>query len=308
MSTAIYTHPTCQLHEMGSGHPESPARLIAINQALVAGKIANQFIQLEAPLANETQLALVHSEEHIRHIKKHRPERGYYQIDADTTLNPSSWTAACAAAGAAIAATSAVIEGKVDNAFCAIRPPGHHATPTAAMGFCLFNNIALAAQHALTNCGLERVAIVDFDVHHGNGTQAAFQGDERVLMVSFFQHPLYPYSGTERSSSNMANIPVPAHTDGTAIRALVEQHWLPLLHQHKPQMIFISAGFDAHRDDPIGQMRLVEDDYLWMTQQLKHIAQLYSQGRIVSCLEGGYNTSALASSVMAHIIGLAGSA
>lgn len=304
MSTAFYTHPACQLHEMGAGHPECPERLIAIDKELASSQISNHLLHHEAPLATEAQLALVHSQEHILRIKQHRPEHGYYPLDGDTTLNPASWTAALAAAGAAIAATNAVIEGQVNNAFCAIRPPGHHATPTTPMGFCLFNNIALATRHALSHGGLERVAIIDFDVHHGNGTQAAFQDDERVLMVSFFQHPLYPYSGTELSSPNMLNIPVPANTDGKIIRALVERHWLPALHRHKPQMIFISAGFDAHRDDLIGQMRLVEDDYLWMTQQIQQIAGLYSQGRIVSCLEGGYNTAALARSVVAHIKGL----
>jgi acetoin utilization deacetylase AcuC-like enzyme len=304
MSTAIYTHPACLLHEMGAGHPECPERLIAIDSELGASPIFGQLLHRQAALATEQQLTLVHSDAHIHRIKHNSPAHGYYELDGDTTLNPSSWTAGLAAAGAAIAATDAVIDGQVNNAFCAIRPPGHHATPTAAMGFCLFNNIALAAQHALTNRRLERVALIDFDVHHGNGTQAAFEGDERVLMVSFFQHPLYPYSGTESAGDNMLNIPVPAHTNGATIRKLVAEHWLPALHRFQPQMIFISAGFDAHRDDIIGQMRLVEDDYLWMTRHIQRIAALYSQGRIVSCLEGGYNTTALALSVLAHLRGL----
>ena len=305
MATAFYTHPACRLHEMGPGHPECPERLAAIDVELKISQLDERLQRREAPLATEQQLALVHTEHHISRIKRHIPARGYFQIDGDTLLNPSSWTAALAAAGAAIAATDAVLAGQVNNAFCAVRPPGHHATPTNAMGFCLFNNVALAAQHALTDCGLERVAIVDFDVHHGNGTQAVFLDDGRVLMVSFFQHPLYPYSGTEANSANMQNIPVPANTDGTVVRALVEQHWLPALHKHRPQMIFISAGFDAHRDDPIGQMRLVQEDYKWMTQQIRQIADQYSEGRIVSCLEGGYNTTALALSVVAHIEAMA---
>ncbi|MGZ3239809.1 MAG: histone deacetylase family protein, partial [Burkholderiaceae bacterium] len=230
---------------------------------------------------------------------------GYYSLDGDTSLNAYSWQAALRAAGAAVAATDAVIAGELDNAFCAIRPPGHHARPSEPMGFCLFNNVAIAARHAMDVHGLQRVAIVDFDVHHGNGTEEAFRNDPRVLMVSFFQHPFYPYSGTENASTHAVNIPVPAHTKGDVVRQLITEQWLPALHAHRPEMIFISAGFDAHREDDIGQMGLVEADYSWITQQMMAIAKQYAQGRIVSCLEGGYNLSALGRSVVAHLKALA---
>ena len=202
---------------------------------------------------------------------------------------------------AALAATDAVIAGELDNAFCAIRPPGHHATHAAPMGFCMFNNVAIAARHAMEVHGLERIAIIDFDVHHGNGTEEAFLHDPRVLMTSFFQHPFYPFSGTEAAPENILGVPVPAYSDGKVVRQLVLEKWLPALHAHQSQMIFISAGFDAHYEDDMAQMKLVEDDYAWMTEQIMQVAKLYAQGRIVSCLEGGYNLSALGRSVVAHL-------
>jgi acetoin utilization deacetylase AcuC-like enzyme len=205
------------------------------------------------------------------------------------------------AAGAALAATDAVIAGELENAFCAVRPPGHHACRDHAMGFCFFNNVAIAARYALERHGLKRVAIVDFDVHHGNGTEDILSGDERVLMVSFFQHPLYPYSGEGAHAGNMVNLPVPAYTRGPAIRELIEQVWMPRLEAFKPEMIFISAGFDAHRDDDLGQLGLVESDYQWITSKIKEVARKHSSGRIVSSLEGGYNLDALGRSVEAHL-------
>jgi acetoin utilization deacetylase AcuC-like enzyme len=195
--------------------------------------------------------------------------------------------------------------GELDNAFCAVRPPGHHACHDHAMGFCFINNVAVAAKYALERHGLQRVAIVDFDVHHGNGTEDIVAGDERILMVSFYQHPFYPYGGSTSKAANLVNLPVPAHTRGDKVRALVEQFWLPRLHAHRPEMIFISAGFDAHRDDDLGQMGLVEADYAWITQQIKAVAEQYGHGRIVSCLEGGYNLRALGRSVEAHVRALA---
>ncbi len=209
------------------------------------------------------------------------------------------------AAGAALAATDAVIAGSVQNAFCAVRPPGHHARPSEPMGFCLFNNIAIAARHALESHGLARVAIIDFDVHHGNGTAESFRDDPRVLMASFFQHPLYPYTDPEPRTATCINIPVPARSNGEVVRKLVSEHWLPALHAFKPEMIFISAGFDAHRDDEIGGMALVEEDYAWLTKEIMIVAREYCQGRIVSTLEGGYNLSALGRSVVAHVKALA---
>jgi acetoin utilization deacetylase AcuC-like enzyme len=311
MTTAIYTHPDCKRHEMGSWHPECPERLQAIQDQLIASRIDDLLDHREAPEADLADIARVHTPGAIARIRENVPpitesHSGYYPLDADTMLNAYSWKAALRAAGAAVAATDAVIAGEIDNAFCAIRPPGHHARPSEAMGFCLFGNVAIAAKHAMEVHGLQRVAIVDFDVHHGNGTEEAFRDDARVLMVSFFQHPFYPYSGTGHPSENMVNIPVPAYTKGAEIREVVTERWLPALHAHRPEMIFISAGFDAHREDDLGQMGLVEANYAWITQQIMMVAGEHAKGRIVSCLEGGYNLSALGRSVVAHMKVLAG--
>ncbi len=295
---------------MGDWHPECPARLQAIDDQLIASGLANLLDHREAPVAPLEALSRVHTDAAIAMVRDHLPAAGeYHPLDADTLLNQHSWQAALRAAGAAIAATDAVIRGEIDNAFCAIRPPGHHATPSLPMGFCLFNNVAIAAAHALHVHGLQRVAIVDFDVHHGNGTEDACSGDSRILMVSFFQHPLYPYSGVHPAGTapaNLVNIPVPAYTRGDAVRELVKQHWLPALDAHRPELILISAGFDAHREDDIAAMGLVEADYAWITRQLVDVAQRHANGRIVSGLEGGYAVSALGRSVVAHLKALAG--
>ena len=223
------------------------------------------------------------------------------QIDPDTSAGPGSWQAALRAAGAAVAATDAVIDGSADTAFCAVRPPGHHATRDQAMGFCFFNNVAVAARHALDVRGLQRVAVFDFDVHHGNGTEDIVAGDERILMVSFFQHPLYPYCGGVPKGENMVNLPIPPYTRGMELRDMIEAMWMPRLEAFKPQMVFISAGFDAHREDELGQLGLVEADYEWITRRVKDVADRHAKGRIVSCLEGGYALGALARSVAAHV-------
>lgn len=295
---------------MGDWHPECPARLQAIDDQLIASGIANLLEQREAPRASVEDLKLVHADAAIARVQAHIPAHGdYYALDSDTLLNEHSWDAALRAAGAAIAATDAVMAGEIANAFCSVRPPGHHATPDSPMGFCLFNNVAIAARHAMQVYGLERIAIVDFDVHHGNGTEEAFADDPRVLMVSFFQHPLYPYSGVHTAGTgpaNMVNVPLPAYTRGDVVRDIVRQRWLPALHAHRPEIIFISAGFDAHREDDIASMGLVEADYAWITKQLVEVARLYAKGRIVSCLEGGYALSALGRSVVAHLKALAG--
>lgn len=303
MSTAIYSHIDCRMHEMGEWHPESPARLQAIEDQLILARLDGLIEMREAPLAELPIIARNHSLEAIALVRERTPaEPGqYYPLDGDTLLNSWSWKAALRAAGAAVAATDAVIAGSIDNAFCAIRPPGHHARPGEPMGFCLFNNVAIAARHAMESHGLERIAIVDFDVHHGNGTAESFKDDPRVLMASFFQHPFYPYTEPEPLTANCVNIPVPAHSGGDVVRQLVLEHWLPALHAHRPQMIFISAGFDAHREDDIGELGLVEADYAWITRQLMTVASEHAGGRIVSCLEGGYNLSALARSVVAHV-------
>lgn len=301
MATGYISHADFYKHEMGSHHPETPLRLHAIEDQLILSRIDDFLMRLEAPLATESQIALVHEPAMINFLKSSVPEQGYREIDADTAMNAFSYQAALRAAGACIAGVDAVMQGVVDNVFCAVRPPGHHAEPDHAQGFCIFNNIAIAAQHALTQYGLKRIAIIDFDVHHGNGTERAFQNDPRVMMCSFFQHPFYPYSGHQPQTPQMINIPVPAFTSSTDIRALVLDQWLPRLTEFEPELVLISAGFDAHREDDMGQLQLVEADYAWMTEQLHTLAKKYAQGRIVSTLEGGYHLSALGRSVVAHI-------
>ena len=301
MTTAVYSHPACSRHEMGAWHPEAPARLQAIEDQLIASRIDAYLVRREAPAADLADVRRVHSDSAIALVRDHLPTAGdYYPLDGDTLLNQYSWQAALHAAGAAVAATDAVLAGEFDNAFCAIRPPGHHARPNMPMGFCLFNNVAIAVRRALDVHGLQRVAIVDFDVHHGNGTDEAFAQEPRVLMTSFFQHPFYPYSGGE-PRAHAVNVPLPAYSGGDAVREAVRAQWLPALHAFAPQMIFVSAGFDAHRDDDMAQMALVEADYAWLTQQIMALAAQYADGRIVSCLEGGYNLSALGRSVVAHL-------
>ncbi len=305
MLTGFLSHQDCLRHEMGGFHPESPERVQAIEDQLILSRIDGFLRYIDPPLATEEQLALVHSREHIEFVKSHVPATGHYEVDGDTSMNPHTWQAALRSAGGAIAAVDAVMAGEVRNAFCCLRPPGHHAEPTKAMGFCFFNNVAIAASYAMQKYKLKRVAIVDFDVHHGNGTEAAFLDNPNVLMCSFFQHPFYPYSGSEVAKNHMVNLPVSAYTTGMEIRELVDVAWLPKIREFKPEFIFISAGFDAHREDDMGQLGLVEADYAWITRQLMMMAKEYSKGRIVSCLEGGYNLSALARSVVAHIKELA---
>ena len=308
--TGFFSHPACRKHEMGAGHPECPERLDAINDWLLATGVLDALEQCEAPQAPLADLELAHGRMHIAALRgltdglRDEINAGgptHAQIDPDTNLNIHTWDAALFAAGAALAATDAVMAGELENAFCAVRPPGHHACRDKAMGFCFFNNVAVAARYALERYGLERVAIVDFDVHHGNGTEDIVAGDPRILMASFFQHPFYPYGGARSDADNLLNVPLPAYSKGDAVRTVVERDWLPRLHAFAPQMIFISAGFDAHRDDELGQMGLVEADYAWITRQLKAVAQRHAQGRIVSCLEGGYQLDALARSVEAHV-------
>ncbi len=295
---------------MGEGHPECPARLDAITDHLIATGLDAALSHRDAPQVSMEDVQRAHSAHYateIRDLMQTLARDGLHKaIDPDTSACPQTWAAMQRAAGAAVAATDDVLAGRASNAFCAVRPPGHHATRDAAMGFCFFNNVAIAARRALDVHGLQRVAIVDFDVHHGNGTEDIIANDERVLMVSFFQHPLYPFSGAVPRGTNMVNVPVPPYARGAAVRELVVAQWLPALEAFKPQMLFISAGFDAHRDDELGQMGLVEADYAWLTRTLMDVAQRHAQGRIVSCLEGGYALDALARSVAAHLRVLAG--
>jgi acetoin utilization deacetylase AcuC-like enzyme len=308
--TGYFTHPDCRRHEMGNGHPECPERLAAIDDRLLAAGISPLLDHREAPEASVNDIELAHGRMHVAAMRGLGQELAeaieaggpsYAQIDPDTAMNLHSWSAMLRAAGAALAATDAVIAGELQNAFCATRPPGHHATRGRAMGFCFFNNVAIAARYALERHGLKRVAVVDFDVHHGNGTEDILSGDPRVLMVGFFQHPFYPYTGADSHADNMVNLPVPAYTRGMDIREMIEMAWMPRLEAFKPEMIFISAGFDAHREDDLGQLGLTENDYTWITARVKEIARKYAKGRIVSSLEGGYNLSALGRSVEAHL-------
>ena len=295
---------------MGAGHPECPERLDAIEDRLLITGVGDALDRRDAPLAALGDIELAHDRMLIAAIRGLGDQLAddiwaggpaHVQIDPDTAMNVHTWNAALRAAGAVMAATDSVIAGEMENAFCAVRPPGHHAERAKAMGFCFFNNIAIAAKYALERHGLQRVAIVDFDVHHGNGTEDIIKGDERILMVSFFQHPFYPFSGADTHATNMVNLPVPAYTRGMDIRELIEIMWIPRLEAFKPEMIFISAGFDAHREDDIGQMGLTEQDYAWITERIKNVAKRHAKGRIVSALEGGYNLSALGRSVEAHI-------
>ncbi|MBS0433749.1 MAG: histone deacetylase family protein [Proteobacteria bacterium] len=310
MSTAFFTHADCRRHDMGAGHPECPQRLDAIEDHLIATGLDIALTRHDAPLVDLKDVELAHTHHYVaelRDLLQQIEASGEPKaLDPDTAANPGTWRAALRAAGAAVAATDAVLDGRAENAFCAVRPPGHHATRDEAMGFCFFNNVAVAARHALDVRGLERVAVIDFDVHHGNGTEDILAGDERVLMVSFFQHPLYPYSGAVPKATNMLNLPIPPYTRGGELRELIEANWMPALNAFRPQMVFISAGFDAHREDDLGQLGLVEADYEWITMRVKDVADRHAKGRIVSCLEGGYNLSSLARSVAAHLRVLTG--
>ncbi|CAN5275446.1 histone deacetylase family protein [soil metagenome] len=310
MPTAYFTHPACRRHEMGAGHPECPQRLDAIEDWLIGNGVDVALARHEAGAVALSDIELAHTHGYVGEISELlqtcSADGRSRAVDPDTLAGPHTFQAALHAAGAAVEATDLVLDGKAENAFCAVRPPGHHATRDAAMGFCFFNNVAIAARHALDVRGLQRVAIVDFDVHHGNGTEDIIAGDARVLMVSLFQHSLYPFSGAVPKGENMVNVPMAPYTRGPEVRAMIEQMWLPALECFAPEMIFISAGFDAHRDDDLGQMGLVEADYTWITEQIKAVAERHAQGRIVSCLEGGYNLPALGRSVGAHLRVLAG--
>jgi acetoin utilization deacetylase AcuC-like enzyme len=290
---------------MGSYHPECPARLTAIEDQLIASGMINLLLHEEAPLATREQLERVHPAAYIDALEANVPQHGLVHLDPDTAMNPHTLDAAKRAAGAAILATDLVMGKKVRAAFCSVRPPGHHAERARAMGFCFFNNVAVGVRHALEHHGLQRVAVVDFDVHHGNGTEEIFADDDRVLMVSTFQHPFYPYSGTDGRSERMVNVPLAAYSTGERFRQAVVQFWMPALERFAPEMIFISAGFDAHRDDDMASLMLTEADYAWVTEQLRGLADRTAQGRMVSSLEGGYELHALGRSVAAHIKALA---
>lgn len=303
MTLALITHPDCALHETVSYHPETAARLTAIEDQLLASGLEMILHQYQAPLVTWEQLSRVHSAAYLKEIfhKFDNEEQERIWIDADTVVTPGSLTAARRAAGAAVEGVELVMQDQHRLAFCCVRPPGHHAERDRAMGFCLFNNVAVGAAHALQQCGVNKLAIVDFDAHFGNGTEQIFQDDDRVLICSSFQHPLYPDTGTPSYEGHIINVPLEAGAGGEALRAGVEQHWLPALDNFQPELILISAGFDGHREDDMSELNLVEDDYAWLSEQIKLVADRHAKGRIVSVLEGGYALSALGRSVVAHL-------
>jgi acetoin utilization deacetylase AcuC-like enzyme len=306
MLPAYISHPDCGKHEMGTMHPECPERISAIHDHLLIKGLLEFMQPYDAPQASEAQLARAHTMLHLHEIAAKSPDTGYMQLDPDTWMNGFTYQAALRAAGAAVLATDLVLGGKASVAFCNVRPPGHHAQRANAGGFCFFNNVAVGIRHALDVHGLERVALVDFDVHHGNGSEDILHDEPRVLMCSTFEYDLYPFCGSEPRGPNMVNVGLPPRSGSEGFRAAVEQFWLPALEKFQPQLIFFSAGFDGHREDDMGNLGLVEADYEWVTQQVMRIARRYAQGRAVSCLEGGYAMSALARSAAAHVKALIG--
>lgn len=291
---------------MPGGHPEAPARLEAIERELKADGFWTRMRHESAVMADFSQLQSVHTKEYLEHLQNSSPASGYYALDPDTSMNPHTFQAALFAAGAAILGVDRVMQHQTWKGFCSVRPPGHHARKAQAMGFCFINNIAVAAMYALERYTLGRVAILDFDVHHGNGTQDIFADDERVLFCSTHQHPFYPYTGAPIADPNIVNVPLSAGSGSREFRQAVLQYWLPALVRFKPEFIFVSAGFDAHRDDPLGGLDLSEADYSWIGGQIRNFADIYCAGRVLSCLEGGYNVDALARSVSAYISALDG--
>jgi acetoin utilization deacetylase AcuC-like enzyme len=291
---------------MGADHPECPNRLSAINDRLVATGLLDYMKSYDASLATVEQLCRAHSHDYVQAILDSAPATGYVRVDPDTLMNPFTVQAALRSAGAAVRATDLVLAGEVNSAFCAVRPPGHHAERSAAMGFCFFNNVAVGIHHALAHHGLERVALIDFDVHHGNGSEDIFQNDSRVLMCSIFETGLYPFSGEDSTAANMVNVGLPARSGGSAFREAVVDRWLPALEDFRPELIYISAGFDGHREDDMGNLGLVEADYAWVTQRMMEVARRHCQGRVISCLEGGYVLNPLGRSASAHIKALIG--
>jgi acetoin utilization deacetylase AcuC-like enzyme len=301
MHTAYITHPSCLKHDMGSDHPECPARIHAIEDQLIASGLLQFLDQHVARAASREELGRVHTPDYIESVFQLSPTAGLVYLDGDTAMNPHTLEAALHAAGAAVQAVDLVLSGKAANAFCNIRPPGHHAGRSGAAGFCIFNNVALAAAHALECHGLQRVAIADFDVHHGNGTEDIFHDDPRVMLCSTFRHPYYPHMGAHSGNEHIINVPLPAGTAGAEFRAAVMAQWLPALERFQPQLLLISAGFDAHREDEMGGFALSDADYIWVSKLLKEFAGRCCAGHIVSVLEGGYALHALGRCALAHI-------
>ena len=306
MHTVYLTHPMCLKHDMGADHPECPARIQAIEDQLIASGLLNFLDHQEPQKVTLEQLLRVHSESYVESVFAKAPASGLVHLDGDTAMNQFSLDAALFAAGAAVKAVDMVMLQQAENAFCNIRPPGHHAGRESSAGFCIFNNVAVAASYAIAQYGLQRVAIADFDVHHGDGTENIFHDDPRVMLCSTFRHPFYPYCGADSGNEHIINVPLKAGASGEDFRAAVTQYWLPALERFQPQLVLISAGFDAHREDDMGGLALREADYAWVTEELKVLASRFAERRIVSVLEGGYELHALGRSVMTHIKVLSG--
>ncbi|ASQ45775.1 histone deacetylase family protein [Legionella clemsonensis] len=304
MTIGFISHQDCLLHQMGAFHPEQPARLKVIEEAVSNSDLHHQLRYYQAPLAEREHLLRVHDKDYVDYIFRISPAEGMVSLDPDVMMNPHSLTAALRAAGAVIYGVELIMNEAVDAVFCNVRPPGHHAEHNRAMGFCLFNNIAIGVAHALEQYNLKRIAIIDFDVHHGNGTEDIFQKEERVLYCSTFQHPFYPYSGAATYSQHILNIPLPAGATGELFREKVEEFWLQQIEQFAPDMIFFSAGFDAYYQDDMANLMLRTEDYQWITQKIKQIADKHCQGRMLSALEGGYYLNDLGACVVAHLRGL----
>ncbi|MGK0272949.1 MAG: acetoin utilization deacetylase AcuC-like enzyme [Cocleimonas sp.] len=301
MQTAYITHPDCLRHEMTEYHPECPQRLTAIEDQLAAKGLMDFLHYHEAPNASILQLERAHDKDYVEDIYNHSPLEGLRRVDPDTSMNPFTLEAAQRAAGAGILATDLAVSGELKRSFCNVRPPGHHAEKSAAMGFCFFNNVAIAALHAIEHHKLERVAIVDFDVHHGNGTEDILAHNPNVLFCSTYQHPFYPGYAGNTIDDLMVNVPLIAGTKGPDYRTAVDEHWLPALRKFKPEIIYISAGFDAHIDDDMGGFNLMDSDYIWVTDQICKLAEEFAQGRVISMLEGGYDLPSLGRCATEHV-------
>ena len=301
MSTAYISHPDCHRHDTGEGHPESARRLSAIEDQFISSGLSDFIRYFDAPEVTQAQLLTVHTAEHLANMEASMPQQGYARLDPDTVVSPGTMKAAKRAAGAVVLAVDLLMNGEMNNAFCGVRPPGHHAESDRALGFCVYNNIAVGVAHALEAHGLNKVAIVDFDVHQGNGTEDIIIGNDKVMYCSIFQHPFFPFTPPPENSERVISIPLEATAKSAEFRAAVNDHWLPALERFEPEMIFISAGFDAHRDDDMSYVSLTDADFKWITEQIVRMAELSASGRIVSVLEGGYELQSLARCVETHM-------
>lgn len=301
MSTAYISHPDCHAHDTGQAHPECASRLSAIEDNLLRSGLFDFLRHVDAPEVTEAQLLRAHTAEHIAAMKAAIPFQGFARLDPDTVICPQSLQAAKRAAGAVVCAVDLIMEDKVKNAFCSVRPPGHHAERDRALGFCMFNNLAVGIKHALEYHAINRAAVLDFDVHQGNGTEDILIGDDRVLYCSTFQHPFFPYTPLPENSDRVISVPLDANAKSAEFRAAITDRWLPALEKFEPEMIFVSAGFDAHKDDDMSYISLTDADFSWVTQHIVRIAEKFAGGRIVSSLEGGYELNSLARCVNAHL-------